>query len=73
MDFKIRYSEAALADLESVLEYYWTNFPSITGRFGNVLLNHIEILSTFPYMGAHVRKRRGIRKIFHSPYTLPET
>jgi plasmid stabilization system protein ParE len=67
VDFKIRFSEPALTDLESILEYCWANFPSTAERFGNDLLNHIEILSAFPRMGAYVRSRPGIRKIFHSP------
>jgi plasmid stabilization system protein ParE len=70
LDFEIRFSEPALTDPESVLEYCWTNFSSTAERFGNSLLNHIEILSAFPRMGVHVRDRPGIRKIFHSPYTI---
>jgi plasmid stabilization system protein ParE len=70
LGFKIRISEPALADFGAILEYSAANFPFSAERFCNNLLNHIEILASFPYMGTPVRSRSNVRKIFHSPYTI---
>ena len=70
MDFKIRITEAALADLEEFLDYSWANFPDTAERFGNALLNHVDLLQRFPRLGAPVRHRHGIRKILHTPVRI---
>ena len=54
MDFQVRITEAALADLEGILAYSWTHFPATAERFGNALLNHIDMLRSFPYIGSPV-------------------
>ena len=70
MDFKIRITEEALADFEEILDYSWANFPSAAERFGNALLNHVELLLRFPRLGAPVPRRRGIRIILHTPVRI---
>lgn len=70
MDFQVRISEAALADLEEILEYTWINFPSTAERFGNAILNHIELLRSFPHMGSPVRDRPGVRQLVHTPILI---
>ncbi len=57
MDFQIRITEAALADFEGLLAYSWANFPASAERFGNAILNHIELLKSFPYIGSRVGSR----------------
>ena len=52
MDFKVRISEAALTDFEEILAYSWANFPDTVERFGNALLNHLDLLRRFPYIGS---------------------
>ena len=70
MDFQIRITEAALADLEGILAYSWINFPATAERFGNALLNHIEILRSFPYIGSLVEGRPGVRQLVHTPILI---
>ena len=70
MDFQVRISEAALADLEEILAYSWDKFPHTTERFGNALLNHVDLLKSFPYIGSPVADRPGIRQIVHTPMLI---
>ncbi|MCC6364575.1 MAG: type II toxin-antitoxin system RelE/ParE family toxin [Bryobacterales bacterium] len=70
MAFQVRLSQPALVDLEEIFEYCVEHFPSLAESFATELLNHIETLGVFPHMGSPVRGRRGIRKIFHTPFTI---
>ena len=36
-------------------------------RFGNALLDHVDLLTRFPRMGSTIRKRSRVRKLLHSP------
>ncbi|MDQ2899020.1 MAG: type II toxin-antitoxin system RelE/ParE family toxin [Acidobacteriota bacterium] len=54
MDFQVRISDPALADFEAILEYSWANFPATPESFGNSILNHLDLLKNFPYVGSPV-------------------
>ena len=60
MDFQILYTEPALDDSEAILAWSWAHHPGSTERFANSLLNYIELLRTFPYMGAPVKRHPGV-------------
>ena len=70
MDFQIRISVPALADFAAIIEYAWTNFPETAERFGNDLLNHVDLLKSFPYIGSTVGKRSGVRQLVHTPILI---
>ena len=70
MDFQIRITEAALADFEEILAYSWANFPTRAERFGNAILNHIELLKSFPYIGSPVKGRPRVRQLVHTPILI---
>ena len=70
MDFQVRISEPALAELEGIIEYSWANFPATAERFGNALLNHLDILRTFPYIGSPVTGWLGVRQLVHTPILI---
>jgi plasmid stabilization system protein ParE len=70
VDFQIRITEAALADLEDILAYSWAKFPAIAERFGNAILNHVDLLKIFPYIGSPVAGRPGVRQLVHTPPDL---
>ncbi len=36
-------------------------------RFGNALLDHVDLLTRFPRMGGTIRKRSRVRKLQPSP------
>jgi len=67
MDFKVLYTEPALADLDAVMHWSWEKHPATSERFANALLNHIDLLKDFPYVGAAVRGHPGVRQLVHSP------
>ena len=67
MDFQILYTEPALADLEEILLYSWSKFSESSERFGTTLLNHVEMLRTFPYIGSPVAGQPGVRQLVHTP------
>lgn len=75
--FRIVYSEDALADLQGLVEHIRTDNPEAASRFGTGLLNHIDLLATFPHLGSPVARRRGVRSLVHSPvrvyYRLDES
>ena len=70
MDFQVRISAPAIADFENILAYSWINFPSTTEQFGNAILDHIEILKTFPYVGSPVANRPEVRQLIHTPIVI---
>lgn len=69
MDFQIRISEAAPADFEEILTYS-SDFPAAAERLGCALLNHIDLLKSFPYVGSPVSGRPGVRELVHTPILI---
>jgi plasmid stabilization system protein ParE len=57
-------------DLEQILEYSWERFPATTERFGNDILNHIEILKTLPNIGSPVAEQPQVRQLLHTPIAI---
>jgi plasmid stabilization system protein ParE len=70
VDFQIRITDAALADLEEILAYSWVTFPSTAEQFGNSILNHVDLLKSFPYIGSLVDARPGVRQLVHTPILI---
>jgi plasmid stabilization system protein ParE len=58
LDFQVRITEEALAGLEEIIDYSWAKFPGLTERFANALLNHVDLLKSFPYIGSPVADSR---------------
>jgi plasmid stabilization system protein ParE len=67
VDFQVFYTEPALADLAAIMAWSWTHHPGTTKRFASSLLNHIDLLQSFPSMGAPVHGYAGVRRLLHSP------
>jgi plasmid stabilization system protein ParE len=71
VDCQIRFSESALVDFEEILTYSRAKFPRDTERFGNAILDLIELLKSFPYIGAPVAGGvHGVRKLVHTPILI---
>jgi len=49
------------------MRWSWQNHPGSTERFANALLNHVDLLKDFPYLGAPVGGYPGVRQLQHSP------
>jgi plasmid stabilization system protein ParE len=67
VDFKVFYTPRALVDLEAIMRWSWNKHPETTERFATALLNHVELLKTFPHLGKSVKHRPGVRQLLHSP------
>ena len=67
MAYKVLFTEDALADLEGILDYIRADDEVAAEAFGLALLNHVELLQSFPHIGTPVPKRANVRKILHSP------
>jgi toxin ParE1/3/4 len=67
LEYKILYTYAALIGLDEIVEFIHKDNPAAAERFGDALLNHVDLLTVFPRIGAPVARRPGIRKILHTP------
>ena len=70
MDFKILFSDQALSDLGEIIDYVARDTPEAASRVGQSLIDHVRTLQAFPHVGVVVRKRPGVRKLFHTPYKI---
>jgi len=60
MDFKIVWSDAAIADLQEVCSYVAQHDPQAAGRIGRGILDHVRVLASFPFIGpTYPRGARG--------------
>lgn len=67
MDYRLLFSQRALNDLAEIVGYIAEDDTEAASRFGNALLDHVDLLSRFPRMGDAIRKRARVRKLLHSP------
>ena len=70
MDYKILFTESALADLDAIMTRAVVDHPATSERFATSLLNHAGLLCQFPYLGVPVRDMPGSRRVLHSPFHL---
>ena len=72
MDFKIIWSDAAIADLQGICSYVAQHDPQAAGRIGRGMLDHVRILATFPFIGpTYPRGARGtLREIVFRSYRI---
>ncbi len=67
MDFRLQYTQRALDDLVGIIGHIAEDDPEAASRFGNSLLDHVDLLARFPRMGSVLGKRSSVRKLLHSP------
>jgi plasmid stabilization system protein ParE len=70
VDYRLFFSQRALNDLAEIIGYIAEDDDEAARRFGNALLDHVDLLSQFPHMGGVIRKRSRIRKLQHSPVVV---
>lgn len=51
MDFKIIWSDEAIADLEGIWSYIAQHDPSAVRQMARGILDHVGILESFPFIG----------------------
>lgn len=67
MDYRLFYTQKALSDLAEIIGYIAEDDTEAASRFGNSLLDHVELLARYPRIGGIIRKRKQVRKLVHSP------
>jgi len=76
VDYQLFFTQRALNDLAEIIGRIAEDDAEVATRFGNSLLDHLDLLPRFPRMGGVIRKRSPVRKLVHSPilvyYTVQE-
>jgi plasmid stabilization system protein ParE len=67
VDFRLLFTQRALNDLADIIGHIAEDDPEAAERFGNSLLDHVELLTRFPRMGSTIRRRARVWKLSHSP------
>jgi plasmid stabilization system protein ParE len=67
VDYRILFTQRALTDLAEIIGYIAEDDDGAASRFGNSLLDHVEMLTRYPRIGGIMRKRSRVRKLLHSP------
>jgi plasmid stabilization system protein ParE len=72
MDFKVIWSDAAIADLRDIFDYIAHHDQQAARRLGRGILDHVRILSSFPFIGpTYPRGARGsLREIVFRSYRI---
>ncbi|MBV9888086.1 MAG: type II toxin-antitoxin system RelE/ParE family toxin [Acidobacteria bacterium] len=67
MDFRVFYTKRSLDDLAAIVERIAIDDASSASRFSVALLDHIDLLASFPRMGSPLPAQPRVRKLVHSP------
>jgi plasmid stabilization system protein ParE len=67
VDYRLLFTQRALNDLAEIIGHIAEDDDEAASRFGNALLDHVDLLTRFPRMGNPIRKRSRVRKLLHSP------
>jgi toxin ParE1/3/4 len=72
MDFKVIWSEAAIADLHDICSFVGGRDAAAAQRLGRGILDHVRILASFPFIGpTYPRASRGsLREIVFRSYRI---
>jgi toxin ParE1/3/4 len=72
MDFKIIWTDTAIADLKEIVYYISRDNPSASEKVGRDILEHVKILEMFPSIGPAYPRRSGgaIREIVYGNYRI---
>src|SRR5258707_388636 len=67
MDFKLSWTDRALADLAEVVRHYREDEKSVEAarKVGFAIIDRIEILQSFPDIGPRYPKKDGIHREVH--------
>jgi toxin ParE1/3/4 len=72
MDFKVIWSDAAIADLHDICFYIASHDSHAAQRMGRGILDHVRILASFPFIGPmYPRGAHGsLREIVFRSYRI---
>jgi plasmid stabilization system protein ParE len=63
VDYRLLFTQRALNDLAEIIGHIAKEDDDVASRFGNALLDHVDVLTRFPRMGSTVRKRSRVRRV----------
>jgi len=72
MDFKVVWTEPALSDLEDLVRFIARDDPLAAVRIGDEIVDHVELLKSFPEIGPVYRRRPSadVRQITCRPFRI---
>jgi toxin ParE1/3/4 len=72
MDFKVNWTDSAIADLKEICDYITRNNSSAARKVGRGILDHVKILETFPFVGPPYPRRSSglVREIVFRNYRI---
>jgi plasmid stabilization system protein ParE len=70
VDYRLLFTQRALSDLSEIVGTIARDDAEAASRFGEALLDHVDLLGRFPRMGNAIRKRSRVRKLVHSPILI---
>jgi plasmid stabilization system protein ParE len=64
MDFKLSWTERAVADLAEIVRYYRDDEKSVEAakKVGTAIIDRVEVLQTFPDIGPRYPKKDGVHR-----------
>ena len=65
--FQVIVSPRAWHDFFEIFDYISQDNPDAAARFCDALLDHIELLATFPHLGVPAKEFPGVRSVLHTP------
>lgn len=70
MDYGLFFTQRALDDFAEIIRTIAEDDSEAAFRFGNSILDHVDLLRRFPRMAGTIRKRSHVRKLVHSPVVV---
>lgn len=72
MAFRIVWSQSALDDLRDLVRYIARDDRHVARRFGDLIVNKVQALQTFPRIGRVVPEYReeSLREVIITPYRI---
>ena len=58
MDYRLLFTQRALNDLAGIIGHIAEEDDEAASRFGNALLDYVDLLTRFPRMGSTIRNGR---------------
>lgn len=70
MGYQVIFSGHSHRDLEQIVRFLAQKNTAAAERLGHALVDHALSLGAMPRIGAPVRERPAVRRIFHRPWFL---
>jgi plasmid stabilization system protein ParE len=68
--FKVIVSPRAWDDFFEIFDYISRDNRDAAERFCDALLNHVDLLGTFPHIGVVSAQRPNVRSVLHTPVRI---